>query len=144
MRVRVTKVRTVNPSTRIEDQTVPIKVDKRPRWRKILSRWLRWAWEAIKTPEGPSEDGIEGILVAFKGWDGGRVLYDPFPKDVDACVDFDVPLVLVLDDGQVWHTSPITMVMSDPDGLPNSVETKSSLYKIIWVDKPMGDGRVAG
>jgi hypothetical protein len=148
VRVRAVKIRTVNISTRIEDQTVPIRVDKRPRWRKGISRWLAWAWEAIRTPDGPAEEGIEGTLVAFLRWENGRPLYEPFPKDPDRAVDYDLPLMLLLDNGQLWYTSPVSMVTMNRDGLPVRVETKSSEYALTWIDKPEqppeDDGRVRG
>lgn len=138
MRIRAEKIRTVNQPTQTTcDLTSPIRVDRRPRWRKVVSRWLRWAWDALRPMEPTPDDSVEGTLVAFLKWENGRPIYDPFPVDADAAIDFDKPLILVLEGGQIWHTSPVSMVMLGPDGLPSTVETKSSEYRIVWVDKPL-------
>lgn len=134
-----------------------------------LSRWAK-AWDrlrkvlrlkrAVPVHVQAETEGFEGTLVEFLGWEGmgehRRVLYNPFPKTAEQCVDWEKPLVLLLDSERVgdrpknWVTSPIQMVYCNADGLPVRVETKSSAYALMWLDKPApeslpeDDGRVRG
>lgn len=157
MRVRATKLATLSRHTQTTfaagDLTAPIRTGASAARGAPRSRWAR-LWERLRRRLRPKHaaapvpvvEGHEGTLVEFLGWEGDgearRVLYNPFPKSADACVDYEKPLVLLLDSEHVgdaqrlWFTSPVVMVYSDRDGLPVRVETRSSAYSIQWLDKP--------
>ena len=168
MRVRVVKLATIHRSTQTTyepDLTAPLHTG--PSRKPPASRWGRlWArvLAVLRLRRAPVpqlvEEGHEGTLVEFRGFEGEgearRVVYNPFPVSVDACVDYDRPVVLLLDSEHVgdrpriWFSSPVSMVYSESEGagLPVRFETRSSSYALIWLDKPAvlpeDDGKVRG
>ncbi len=169
MRARITKIAVLSQRTQTTyapDLTAPIHTgpSKKP---PPLSRWAR-LWERarkllrLRKAQVPAavEEGWEGTLVEFRSWEGTgdarRVVYNPFPTDPNTVVEYERPVVLLLDServgdrSRVWFTSAVSMIYCDADGLPVRFDTRSSSYAIRWLDKPErmplpeDDGRVRG
>lgn len=166
MRVRITKLATISQQTQTTyaaDLTAPVLTgpSRKPppsRWERLLERVRKLLHRYQGSAPAASAPGWEGTLVEFRGFEGTgadkRVVYNPFPKTADQCVDFDKPVVLLLDSERVgdrprlWFTSPVQMVYGSEEGLPVRVDTRSSSYRLEWLDKPAElpeqDGRVRG
>lgn len=163
--MRVTRVAVLSSHTQTSyapDLTAPVhtgpsaKPAPLSRWARLWARLRKGLGRPVAVPQ-PVEEGWEGTLVEFLGWEGSgesrRVLYNPFPTDPDRAIDYDKPLVLLLDrkvgeSSRIWVTSAVSMVGCNVEGLPVRVDTRSSSYSIHWLDKPAplpeDDGRVRG
>lgn len=76
----------------------------------------------------------EGRAVRFLSWDGGgRPVFTMAESPFEA-VDYDLPMVVVLDAGEVWHSSRVQMMRVDEQDRPVRVETAHSIYRIEWVE----------
>lgn len=157
MRVRVQKVATINRHTQTTfaagDLTAPIHTGARPA-RPVAPASLRarvraW-WERLRG-RGPVEapvraepEAIVGTLVQFLKWnEHGRMDYNPFPRSADDAIEYERPIVVLLDgkgkngEERIWFSSPVYSVSIGRYGLPSRCETRSSLYEIVWLETPV-------
>ena len=157
MRVRIRKLQTISRATQttfaVGDLTAPISTGPSPAkpaplswWRRLVAR-LRPRLAPPPVPRPVQLEAVEGTLVEFLGWEGEgedrRISYNPFPEGPDNAVDYDKPIVLLLDSEKIgdrrrlWYSSPVSLLTCDREGLPVRAETRSSEYALTWLDKPM-------
>lgn len=156
MRVKIVKVATLNRHTQTTfaagDLTAPIHTGARPARAAAptLRARLRACWERLRgrapvaTPVRAEAEAVLGTLVKFLRWGPeGRMDYDPFPKTADEAIDYERPLVLLLDgkgrngEERIWFSSPVYSISVGRYGLPSRVETRSSLYELQWLETPV-------
>lgn len=156
MRVKIVKVATVNRHTQTtfaaSDLTAPIHTGARPvrPAEPTLRARLRALWERLRgrTPvEAPvraEPEAVVGTLVQFLKWnEHGRMDYNPFPRSADEAIEYERPLVVLLDgkgkngEERIWFSSPIYSISVGRYGLPSKCETRSSLYEIVWLETPV-------